>query len=167
MHRSLAVDTRHLLCYYVLSRRYSHRDEATYANCAPNSGSEEWLKNVPEQQVNTPRHHQEGPDLHHQGVTAKFPDIALFSLFLFFFGGGEIQTVSGAGLSLAGVQQRQQFINSDQGCLITSVDTAFFVKVNHVCEKLASPVHSVKSVRGNAAYRAQSQRQWLDKLPDE
>lgn len=70
-------------------------------------------------------------------------------------------------MSLAGVQQRQQFINSDQGCLITSVDTAFFVKVNHVCEKLASPVHSVKSVRGNAAYRAQSQRQWLDKLPDE
>lgn len=44
MHHSPAVDTRHLLCCYVLSGRYSHRDEATYANCAPNSGTEEWLE---------------------------------------------------------------------------------------------------------------------------
>lgn len=41
---STALDTRHLLCYYVLSGRYSHRDEATYANRASNSGTEEWLE---------------------------------------------------------------------------------------------------------------------------
>lgn len=44
MHWVLAADTRHLLCYYVLSGRYSHRDGATYANWAPNSGTEEWLE---------------------------------------------------------------------------------------------------------------------------
>lgn len=39
----MALDTRRLLCYYVLSGRYSHWDEATYAKWAPNSGTEEWL----------------------------------------------------------------------------------------------------------------------------
>lgn len=44
MHWVLTVDTRHLLCYYVLSGRYSQRDVATYANWAPNWGTEEWLQ---------------------------------------------------------------------------------------------------------------------------
>lgn len=44
VHWVLTVETRHLLCYYVLSGRYSQRDIATYANRAPNSGTEEWLK---------------------------------------------------------------------------------------------------------------------------
>lgn len=44
MRRVLTAGTKHLLCYYVLSGRYSQRDIATYANWAPNSGTEEWLE---------------------------------------------------------------------------------------------------------------------------
>lgn len=160
MHRSLAVDTRHLLCYYVLSGRYSHRDEATYANCAPNSGTEEWLKNVPEQQVNTitaPR----GARPSSPGCRSKVSRrcLAVFMLFFSKFSQFPALDCSWQTCSRDSNSFIQIKVASSQAL------TQLFVTGNHVCEKLASPVHWVKSVRGNAAHQAPSQRQWLDDLP--
>lgn len=134
MHGALAAGARHLLCYYVLSRRYSHRDEVTYANWAPNSGAEEWLENCSRTAGKHRLHAIKAPrgarSSSPGGVAgAKFPAVALqcFCCCCCCF------TVNSAsfrcwGGSWQGVRQRRQIIN----CLITRADTAFFFFFCHM-----------------------------------
>lgn len=127
MHRALAVGARHLLCYYVLSGRYSHGDEATYANWAPNSGAEEWLENRSRtagkhrlRAIKAPRGARSSSPGGGRGVAGQSFQALLCSVFVVF----SVNSASFRcwGCSWQGVRQRRQIIN----CLITRADMAYF-----------------------------------------
>lgn len=163
MHHCLALDTRHLLCYYVLSG-------ATPAGTQPHMQTElqtqaqrSGLKNVPDLQVNTGSPHRQGTktgrpssSVRHGKVTGGVTHMASQIVPSF---SSEKVPVSGTVEGLGPRTTIHLFTNADAGF--------YFLLISHAIMSVKNwPVHRLKTVRGNAALQAKSQRHRLDNVPD-